>query len=317
MTADGHPPERHPDDEEALDWALRTGDPRFDAWDALASWLEADPARAARYDRAAMDLADMTAALRAAPVPLAPAPHRDAYPRPAVRRWLMAGTVAAAAAGVVGYHQFTSRAQPYAIATAAGEMRGVTLPDGSRVVLAGTSRLVLDRVDPRVATLDRGEALFTVRHDAAHPFQVTAANERLTDLGTVFDVAVTGGGLTVAVAEGGVRVGDGRDALDLGPGDRARIGQGGAMRTVSRVRPDTVGAWTTGQLSYAGAPLGEVVGVLAQALGTQIVVVPAMAARPFSGTLSLDALRRDPAALGPLAGGVMVRRADGWELRAD
>src|SRR3546814_6009135 len=36
--------------EQALDWAVRAGDPAFEDWEALTLWLEQDPAHARAYD---------------------------------------------------------------------------------------------------------------------------------------------------------------------------------------------------------------------------------------------------------------------------
>ncbi|QHL90470.1 hypothetical protein GVO57_06010 [Sphingomonas changnyeongensis] len=78
----------------------------------------------------------------------------------------------------------------------------MTLADGSRVDLNGGTRIALDRGNPRFARLERGEALFTIVHDEARPFEVHAGDAVLRDLGTVFDVVREPDRLRVAVAEG-------------------------------------------------------------------------------------------------------------------
>lgn len=294
------------DDETARDWAIRSADPAFDDWDALTDWLAADPARADRYHRAAADLAAMTDLLRYAP---ASAPARTR------RRWWPAGiatAAAAAAAAVFVIGDPDPAAQPYAVETVAGATRTVALADGSRIALAGGTRLILDRADTRLATLERGQALFTVRHDADHPFRVHVGAEELVDTGTVFDVARAATGLRVAVAEGGVMVDPAGERLALGPGDRLEVT--GTRRVVSHVPLSSVGAWERGQLSYLATPLGTVAAEVGQALGLRIAVAPAVATRPFTGTVALDGIRRDPASLGALVDVAMVRRSDGWEL---
>ncbi|WP_438907630.1 FecR domain-containing protein, partial [Bacillus licheniformis] len=74
------------------------------------------------------------------------------------------------------------------------------------IMLAGGSRIMLDHADPRRAVMERGEALFQVRHDDRHPFSVDARGLALTDLGTVFDVRLGRRMTRVAVAEGAVMV---------------------------------------------------------------------------------------------------------------
>ncbi|MDT9096625.1 FecR family protein, partial [Escherichia coli] len=88
------------------------------------------------------------------------------------------------------------------VETAAGQRRVLTLGDGTRIEMSGGTRLTLDHHDNRIAALDRGQALFTVRHDAAHPFTLTAGGVAVRDLGTVFDVARDGSRLAVQVASG-------------------------------------------------------------------------------------------------------------------
>lgn len=317
MTDESLPSEQ----EAALTWAVRSGDPRFADWDALTEWLEGDPARADAYHRAAAAMADAADALRrgsgpAVSVP-APEPARRSF---ASRRVLVAGALAAGVAGLIGWSVMPTPDRSYTVQTAAGERRSVPLPDGSRVSLAGATRVRLDESEPRLAVLERGQALFDVRHDAARPFRVLAAGRDVTDLGTVFEVALDGDrALSVAVAEGAVRLGGGAGApMDLTAGERARVAGDRVVR--GRVDARAVGAWTSGQLSYADAAVAEVAAGAAGALGIAIRVDPAVAGRRFTGTLSLDALRRDPAVLGALTGGRMVRDGEGrgrggWELR--
>ncbi len=52
----------------------------------------------------------------------------------------------------------------------------------------------------------RGEALFTVVHEANRPFEVVAGGERIRDLGTRFNVYAEPGRVVVAVLEGQVDV---------------------------------------------------------------------------------------------------------------
>ena len=52
---------------------------------------------------------------------------------------------------VVGVSVWSESSQPYAVETAPGEQRAVQLADGSEIVLAGGSRVTLDRADARVA----------------------------------------------------------------------------------------------------------------------------------------------------------------------
>ncbi|RYY81691.1 MAG: iron dicitrate transport regulator FecR, partial [Comamonadaceae bacterium] len=64
---------------DALDWALRVADPAFTDWDGFTAWLDADPARAERYDATVLALAtaeQQVAAVPPTPVVAEPAPGR-------------------------------------------------------------------------------------------------------------------------------------------------------------------------------------------------------------------------------------------------
>ncbi|TCP31826.1 FecR domain-containing protein [Sphingomonas sp. BK235] len=308
MTASQHDDARHA----AVDWAARVADPAFDDWDAFTDWLEADPAHAARYDAAVAALAAVeaeVARLPAATTTVA-APLRAA-PRRRAPRWL-GGAVAAGLLGAIGLTAWQERARPYAVETAAGEQRRVALADGSVLLLAGGSRVALDQADQRRASVERGEVLFRVRHDPARPFRVAAGDLALTDLGTVFDVKRAGAVTRVAVAEGAVLVDPDGAALRLDPGEAVSARGDRLVRGLTAVAD--VGAWRDGRLAYDGAPLSEVAADLSRQLGRRVAVVPAVAARPFRGTLELARLRGDPAALGALLD-VHVRAGPaGWTL---
>lgn len=116
-------------DREALGWLVRVNDRAFAAWDAWDRWVAADPAHAEAYWRLAEAEGDAVDALAGA--------------------WF-------------GWNE---RAQPWIIETAPGEMRTVTLDDGSEVSLAGGTRLTLDavRVDHQGATetLNPGDGAMT------------------------------------------------------------------------------------------------------------------------------------------------------------
>ena len=303
-------------DAEALDWVIRMAEPEAD-WDAYLAWLEGDPARAERYDRAAAALHDAEAVVARTPAPLPVATPPD--PRPATgpgagqsrRRWL-GGAIAAVLAGAIGLGAWQGRGDPYIVATTAGEQRIVDLGDGSSIVLAGASQVRLDRRAPRVATVERGEALFRVRHDTARPFQVKVGDLALTDLGTVFDVQRLGRRTRVAVAEGAVMVDPDGAALRLGPGQA--VVADGARLDRQRVDAADVGGWRDGRLAYDDATLAEVAEDLSRHLSTRIAAAPTVAGRRFRGTLEVRGLDHDPALLGELLGVDVRRTGGGWML---
>ncbi len=296
-------------DAEALDWALRMADPARADWDAFTDWLEADPGHAERYDRMAATLLDAEEALAAHPELLAD--PQPIAPRRGALRWV-GGAVAAALVGAIGLQAWQERPQPYAVETAAGETRLLALADGSAITLAGASRVALDRADPRRASLERGEALFRVKHDDRHPFAVQAGGVALVDLGTVFDVRLGQRQTRVAVAEGAVMVDPEGAAMRLDAGQAVVVEKDRLVR--ASVEPEDVGGWRDGRLAFDGAPLREVAEDLSRFLQRPVSVASTIATRPFRGVIDLQAVRRDPALLGSLMDVRVRQDAAGWML---
>jgi transmembrane sensor len=77
------------------------------------------------------------------------------------------------------------------IITGKGMRKQIVLPDGTKVLLNGDSRLSFDPAmksgDTRLVNLS-GEAFFDVAHDAVHPFVIHTRKVSITALGTVFNV---------------------------------------------------------------------------------------------------------------------------------
>jgi transmembrane sensor len=308
-----------PVDGEALDWALRMNEPDA-GWDAFTAWLEMDADHAERYDRAvaALTAATESVVLSTPTVPAAAndVEDLDAFPqagRSSRRAWARSA-VAAALIGALGLGLWQERDQTYTVATAAGERRIVALADGSSIVLAGGSRVRLDRAQQRSATVEAGEALFQVRHNASKPFRVRVRDLALTDLGTVFGVRLLGSRTYVAVAEGAVLVDPEGAAVRLDPGQGV-ITDG---KTIRRTRQDVaeVGSWRDGRLAYDNATMGDVAEDLSRQLGWRITATPAVAKRVFNGTLETSTFRNDPALLGALLGVRVRQDGSGWTLDA-
>ena len=151
---------------------------RFEAWLSESSahriaFLRAD---------AGWQRTEMLAALR----PFRPI-QPSASPSSLGRRWPFFKIAAAVFVfGLLGVASKTHLATPYyaTYTTPIGGHKTLTLTDGSEIELNTDTviRLAKDG-DQRTAWLDRGEAYFQIKHDAAHPFVVTAGNRRVTDLG--------------------------------------------------------------------------------------------------------------------------------------
>src|SRR3546814_14646359 len=75
-----------------------------------------------------------------------------------------------------------------------------------------------DRNEPRRALIERGEGLFTGRHDENAPFRVAVGDDEVVDVGTVFDIRRDRLGMSVAVSEGAVQFNPGAEAVRISPG---------------------------------------------------------------------------------------------------
>ncbi|WP_260596876.1 FecR family protein [Sphingomonas endolithica] len=304
---------KHTDENEALDWVVRVGDRAFDDWDAFQAWLDADPAHAARYQALATDIDDMVALVppeaQPALVPLAVpvARHRG--------RWI-GGALAASLALVVGYATLRHDAAPYVLETPAGGSRTVALADGSAITMSGGTRVTLDRNDARVATLDRGQAMFEIRHDAEDPFEVTVGDRKVVDVGTAFDLKRTGDETRVAVSEGAVDF--------IGDADPVRLVAGQGLVARDRAAPvmsspldiASVGAWRSGSLAYDGAPIAEVAGDLSRSLGLRVTADRSVAARPFFGVVVIADIKRDPRQMAGVLDLTARQSGNAWVLTA-
>ncbi|EJL23765.1 FecR domain-containing protein [Novosphingobium sp. AP12] len=285
--------------EQALGWAVRAGDPTFADWEAFMLWLEADPAHSRAYDEvtaAVGEVADLVAVA-------GPANDDVVDGRRPTRRLWLGGAITASLALVGALWLFQGQSRDlYTVQTALGETRSITLDPGTRVDVAGGTKLVLDRKDVRFAKLDEGQALFTVRHDAAHPFEVAVGDEKLVDIGTVFDVRHDArGALSVAVSEGAVQFDPGGADVRVSPGEVLRREAGGSDFTLSRVAADQVGEWRKGRLTFEAASLDDVAAQLKRATGIDYAAAPG-GAGTVSGSILVAPLRKDPAAIGPLLG---------------
>jgi transmembrane sensor len=302
-------------EQEATGWVLRLRGADAGAWEAFTIWLEADPAHAAAYEEAALvdlDLDGLAPPERMAPEWAPPAaPVRASWTSKAMVGW---GAAAAAAAVLIGYTILPASSDRYAVETRAGERRSVQLEGGGRIDLNGGTRIELDRDNVRFARLEQGEALFTIAHDAAHPFEVEAGGATLRDMGTVFNVVADARRLEIGVAEGAVLFDPAGAKVNLTPGMTLRREGDGAPR-VARTETDAVGAWRSGRLIYRSATVGEIADDLSRNLGVPVTASPAVAGQRFAGVIILDpnaetALRRSASVLGVRAG----RSGNGWTL---
>lgn len=278
--------------EQAIWWHLRLPDANADEWRSFIEWLEASPAHAGIYERLAHED-------RSIAPPLEPERIRGVV-RPAnnrasrQRRWLLQSAAALLVAGLLfgGLsmlgHQAGSPSRPYVVATALGQSRTVRLANGTIIDLNGGTRLVLDRENPRFASLETGEAIFRVNHDAASPFTLRSGEIELRDLGTVFNVNRQGQRLTVEVSDGAVMFQPQRESVILRPGTRLLVHEDEDKVVIGHVDKASVGSWSRGWIVLHDTSVSEAANAIERATGAHIVVAKDLADKPFTGSVRLS-----------------------------
>jgi transmembrane sensor len=145
-------------------------------------------------------------------------------------------------------------------ATRTGQMKIVTLKDGTRVTLNTRSAIDADiGTTRRSVTLRDGEAYFEVARDVSRPFYIRAGNANVRVLGTKFNVRIEGDQTRVSVTSGKVRVAT-HDHDDqpvfLTDSEEALV----TAKAVQKQRALThADSWRTHRISFADTPLRIVV----------------------------------------------------------
>ena len=303
--------------EEAVAWHLRQHAMDAADWQRFVDWLEADARHAEAFDRLALAdgaLKTLFPAATTTPRPL-PVPANDCgTPGWKPARWI--GGLAACAAAVAAILVMRP-AQPdlYRVETRPGETRQIALDEGSRVEMAGGSLLLLDRTNARRVVLERGEALFHVRHDAKAPFTVRSGDLEVLDVGTVFNVSRAGKRFSLAVSEGAVTFQPQGDALTLAAGDTLDVREDRGEVRRGKIAPAQVGGWKAGRLAFSDTPVPEALADITRLSGTQFVTDPALSSRRVTGIMTLSGkAQRDVPHIASLIGASWRTDGERWYL---
>lgn len=258
-------------------------------------WKAADPARQAEWRQVTRAMGLLKALPDTAlpiPVPTMRTYRKKRWKRrvPKIGAGLLATAAMAAMAALAGPDLMLRWQADYL--TGRQETRTLHLADGSTATLAPESAVALNFLDGhRNVRLLKGEALFTVHHDAQHPFAVRAGRLTVTDIGTMFDVRLeTDRAATVGVREGRVSVQDAslRDPpLILDAGRQASLH--GARLSTQDIDPSEVGSWSTGMFVAHDLPVSQVAAMLERYSphGTLLVYGEKLASERVTGTYPL------------------------------
>jgi transmembrane sensor len=286
----------------------------------LDHWVSSDRRRHGALIRAqaAWLDADRLAALAGS---AASAASREA--RPQSRRaftWALAACVAVLCVtlAVLGYFDFPG-GQTYA--SEIGEVRRIELPDGSQLALNTDTRATVHfGKSERDVALQRGEALFTVAHDASRPFVVYANDVRVRAVGTAFVVRVDNARVDILVTEGVVELARGADVQRVTANHKAVIASSDSRLDIEPVDPPGVSrqlAWREGMAAFAGEPLSVAVAEINRHSRHQIYVDdPALAAQPVIGIFHANDAEQFANAAAATFGAQVVRENESIHLRA-
>lgn len=155
-----------------------------------------------------------------------------------------------------------------------GEMTVVTLADSTVVRLAPGARLVSDAdfsATNRKVSLD-GQAFFSVKSDAIHPFEITAGECNVTVLGTVFDLNTAGDNVKVTLVEGKVDFTAPGIAHRMTPGESLTYSAGNRDISIAGIDADAYRLWMDGDLEYFDLTLSELAYRISMLYGKNIVL---------------------------------------------
>ena len=288
----------------------RDGDDWMDADQAeLDAWLAQSLDHRVEYWRleAAWKRADRLGALRSA--------NNDTTRPSFARKAGIAIVAALLLVGVISLAASTYLTQPAekTFATAIGGHQAITLADGTHIELDTDTVL---HARGRSIALERGEAFFEVKYNAAHPFTVTAAGHRVTDLGTKFLVRNDGAHLEVALMEGRARF-ESTDAgmqphsAVLSPGDDV-VATANSMSVMRKSAHELAGelGWRQGVLVFDHATLATAVAEFNRYNSNKLVVADAAARLTVVGTFRSNDIAAFADATQALFGLHIVHRGD-------
>jgi transmembrane sensor len=283
----------------AADWWVRLRDPAATdrTTEQWLAWAEEDLEHLAAFER----VTELAASLnRLGEISREQLIAEFAPAHVAARRWWLPAAAAAAllltVGGYVGWHAVQGSPTPQTYASALAAQRNVTLEDGTRVTLGGATQLSTRfSRGRRLVELTEGEAYFEVVHDAARPFEVRAGDVTIEDIGTAFNVRRTGKYVTVAMAEGRVRVADAtggaHNSLEAVAGQSVIYDPSRSAMNLIASDPTNAAAWRHERLEFDNEPLAVVVANINRYRAQPLQIADAdLKALTFTGTVKTDAI---------------------------
>ncbi|CAG5000008.1 hypothetical protein DYBT9275_02365 [Dyadobacter sp. CECT 9275] len=183
--------------------------------------------------------------------------------------------------------------------TSFGQIKKITLADGSIVTLNSNSRLRYAAdflgTNEREIWVD-GEAFFEVKKRIVHakkiPFTVHANDLSIQVLGTAFNVTNRRGTVNVALEHGAVKVIDKKNkdnSVLLKPGESATQSDGHPTLTKEKVAVEDYSSWKNKVIVFRKKSLVEISEMMKDLYGMQVVIDnPALEKETFTGSFPSD-----------------------------
>jgi ferric-dicitrate binding protein FerR (iron transport regulator) len=166
--------------------------------------------------------------------------------------------------------------------TAVGELKKITLPDGSLVQLnSGSTMTVSEDFGQKNREVKLvGQAFFDVKRNEKLPFHIVGPKVEVSVLGTAFDVcSYNGEEATVQVSRGKVKVNS--------SGAEKILTKGMAVKTENGALLEKQGGefiWTDGELVFSKASLTEIADAVFHRSGKRLLFEEKEATRTFTGS---------------------------------
>ena len=295
--------------ETALDWLLLIQENPHDheLADRLNHWRASAPEHDAAY-RKALKVWSLSGEALSSPVAPVPAPAAQRPPQRLTRRKrLLVGAAVAASALLMWLPDWQAMQADYRSPTA--EHRTITLSDGSQMLL-DSNTLADVRFDPeqREVTLLRGQAFFSVMHDANRAFYVNAGDVRVRVTGTAFAVNLDNNSVDVSVESGTVVVQTPQSSTSathlLGHGDQLHFTARDQYTRIVQLPQEQIAPWRRWQLVAVDQSIDDVITqVRRYQPGLILLTDKALGQRRITAALNLRAPKSAlQAAIAPLGG---------------
>lgn len=167
--------------------------------------------------------------------------------------------------------------------TSVGEIRSVTLVDGSQVDLDTATSFDVG-ADGRNISLHTGQIFVAVKPDRNRPFSVKSENIIIQALGTAFAVRRDGEATTVSVTESAVSLSDDRETIRVEAGELLTYSLATGFGQKRAIDMDTAASWRRGEVVFDNRPLSDVMTEVKRYQRGKILVIGDAAGRlPVSG----------------------------------